>query len=149
MLFISHSSVDSEFAKRLAKDLRELGLEVWLDAFDIPPDADWNASIQQALGRATQLLVVWSKSSVISSEVFAEVYRAWAEGKPIIQVSVEDCKPPAHFDQKQHIDFRHDYASAFESLISFLPVLRKKQRLAELMRLLPHNPYPLLPRLRE
>lgn len=147
MLFISHSSVDNEFVKRLAKDLRELGLNVWLDAFDIPPDADWNASIQDALGRATRVLVVWSKSSVVSPEVYTEVFQARAKGKTIIQVTIEDCKRPSLFDRLQNIVFHQNYAEAFDTLVSFLPVLRKRQRLAELMQILPHNPYPSLPRL--
>lgn len=148
IIFISHSSSDTEFATRLAKDLINRGLHVWLDVFDIAPGSDWNLSIQEALTHSKYVLIVWSKASVISSEVLAEVFQAKAAGKLIIQVFIDDCKRPAQFDRLQNIDFRLDYDEAFSKLFDFFPIARRKQRLKELESVLPANTYPTIPRLR-
>jgi len=71
LLFISHSSADNEFVKKLSADLKERDISIWLDLLDIEPGSDWNESIQTALSNCTYLLVVWSKASVISPAVLA------------------------------------------------------------------------------
>jgi TIR domain len=148
-IFISHSSLDLDFSKRLARDLKTHGMNPWLDSFDIPPDSDWNTCIQEALIRSAYCVVIWSKNSVASPEVLAEVFQAKAEGKQIIQVSIEDCKRPTQFERIQNIDFRPGYDEAFATLLSFLPIARRKQRLRELKKLIPDNRFPEIPRLEE
>jgi len=143
--FISHSSVDAEFAEILARDLEARGVDVWLDVSNIEPNSDWNESIQSALTNSHYILVIWSKNSVISPEVLAEVFQARAAGKKIIQVFIDDCKRPAVFDRLQNIDFRGNYEEALEKLLGFLPIIRREQRLEELRQLLPDNPYPSVP----
>lgn len=146
-IFISHSHSDADFAKRLALDLNRRGVDVWLDVLDIEPGADWNSSIQDALKSSPYLLVIWSKSSVISAEVLAEVFQAKVEGKQIIQVLIDDCKPPSQFDRIQNIDFRQRYDDALQVLLNFLPIGRRTQRLKELGVIMPYNPYPTIPKM--
>jgi len=147
MIFIAHSSLDTGFAKTLARDMKQSGVDVWIDVIDIAPNTDWNASIQEALARSHYLLVIWSKSSVISPEVLAEVFQSKSENRQIIQVFKEDCKRPAQFDRLQSIDFQQAYDEAFENLLSFLGKRGKRQRLEELQQVMPYNPYPSVPEL--
>lgn len=146
-LFISHSSSDADFAKRLAWDLRTAGICVWLDVLDIEPGADWRSSIEDALAKSSQLLVVWSRVSVCSPEVLIEVLEAQKQGKLILQAMIDDCKRASVFDQFQNIDFRHNYDEALGRLFEFLPTGRRAQRAKELAEILPANPYPSLPRM--
>jgi hypothetical protein len=145
IIFISHSSADVDFSKRLATDLTKGGARAWLDVLDIEPDSDWGLSIQEALARCSNLLVVWSKMSVVSSEVLAEVFEAKANGKQILQVFIDDCKRPAQLDRLQNVDFRTNYDDALRRLIDFLPITRRRQRLKELELVLPPNPFPTIP----
>lgn len=129
--------------------MKTRGVRVWLDVADIPPNSDWNAAIREAVAASARLLVVWSKESVVSPEVLAEVFDANAQKKEIVQVVVEDCKPPSQLSRFQSIDFRRDYDSGLTQLLDYLPVGRRAQRVKELTSVLPDNPYPHVPRIVE
>ena len=47
--FISYSRVNSDFAVRLAKDLKKGDYDVWLDQLDIPTGSRWDDEIEKAL----------------------------------------------------------------------------------------------------
>jgi TIR domain len=144
-IFISHSRSDTEFARRLVSDLNRVGVPTWLDVIDIPPNAEWEKSIEEALSRSAYLLIVWSNNSATSHEVLAEVFQAKADGKKLIHVRIDGQKPPAAFNKYQHIDFRNDYDFSFSQLCSYLPVATRERRLKEIQLLLPENPFPELP----
>lgn len=112
-LFFSYSRDDSEFAARLARDLREAGAKLWMDKLDIKPGDNWVAEIAAAIKRATALLVVLSPRSVESSNVLDEVSFARHHGKLIFPVLMEPCELPFGLHSLQYIDFFHDYAAAF------------------------------------
>jgi hypothetical protein len=44
--FFSYSRDDSEFALRLAADLKAAGANVWLDQLDIAPGQRWARTVQ-------------------------------------------------------------------------------------------------------
>jgi hypothetical protein len=47
-VFISYARADGEdFAHRLYDDLEADHINVWLDTYDIPPGADWDAKIDR------------------------------------------------------------------------------------------------------
>ena len=48
-VFVCYAREDQEFAHRLAKTVKERGVRVWLDQWDIPASADWDHSIDEAL----------------------------------------------------------------------------------------------------
>ena len=45
--FISYSRANSDFAVRLAKDLKAVGHEIWLDQLDIPTGARWDDELER------------------------------------------------------------------------------------------------------
>ena len=57
MLFLSHSSVDSEQAREVAGYLRDAGFNVWLDLDSIPPGAAWMQAIEDAIEASDAFLV--------------------------------------------------------------------------------------------
>ena len=62
--FISYSREDSEFALRLAGDLKAAGAAVWLDQLDIAPGQRWARAVQSALNDCPRMLVILSPASV-------------------------------------------------------------------------------------
>ena len=58
--FISYSREDSEFAFRLANDLKVAGADVWLDQLDILPGRPWDNAIEDALMDTPQTLAATS-----------------------------------------------------------------------------------------
>jgi len=54
--FISYSRDNSDFAVRLARDLRAAGFDIWLDQLDIRTGARWDDEVEKALVNSTTFL---------------------------------------------------------------------------------------------
>jgi hypothetical protein len=68
----------------LAASLKNRGVPVWLDQWDIPSEADWDLTIDNALYNCSRFLIVLSLKSVESMEVRSELRTALGEKKPIV-----------------------------------------------------------------
>jgi hypothetical protein len=118
--FFSYSRDDSEFALRLAADLKAAGANVWLDQMDIAPGQRWARAVQEALNNCHRLLVILSPSSVSSTNVEDEVAFALEEHKTVIPVFYRDCKVPFQLRPFQFADFRTDYNRGLKTLLRTL-----------------------------
>jgi TonB family protein len=127
--FFSYSRDDSEFALRLAEDLKAAGAYVWLDQLDIQPGQRWARAVQDALSNSPRLLVILSPSSVNSNNVEDEVTFALEEHKTVIPVFYRDCKVPFQLRPFQYVDFRTDYARGLKVMLKTLGV--EQQAVAE------------------
>ena len=121
--FISYSREDSEFALRLAGDLKAAGAAVWLDQLDIAPGERWARAVENALNSCPRLLVILSPASVGSKNVEDEVAFALEEGKPVIPVLCRDCRIPFRLRSLHYADFRSDYARGLKELTRTLAPL--------------------------
>ena len=72
--FISYAREDSEFALRLAGDLKARGVEVWVDRHRLQPGKLWDREVQQALTVCRELVVILSPDAVDTEEVMSEVF---------------------------------------------------------------------------
>jgi len=115
--FISYSREDSEFALRLAGDLKAAGATVWLDQLDIAPGQRWARAVEDALNDCPRMLVILSPSSANSTNVDDEVSFALEEHKTVIPVLYRDCKIPFRLRPFQFIDFRGDYGAGLKMLL--------------------------------
>jgi hypothetical protein len=118
--FFSYSRVDSDFAKKLATDLRNAGADVWIDQLDIVPGSAWDVAIQNALNEAGGVLAIISDTSIQSKNVMDEVSYAISQEKRIIPLILESCPIPFRLARLQHVDFTKDYDSALEYLLKAL-----------------------------
>jgi TPR repeat protein len=120
--FFSYSRADSVFALRLAEDLKVAGANVWIDQIDIQPGQEWDSAIEAAVTQAPQMLLILSPASVKSRNVRNEISFALEENKTILPVLYQDCIVPLQLHRIQHIDFRADYRSGLNTLLSSLGV---------------------------
>ena len=118
--FFSYSSEDSDFALRLAGDLKAAPASVWLDRLDITPGDRWDRAVEDALTNCTRMLVILSPASVSSTNVMDEVSFALEEQKTVIPVVYQDCTIPFRLRRVQHVDFRQDYARGVQQLLKIL-----------------------------
>jgi TIR domain/Yip1 domain len=118
--FISYSRDDSQFALKLARDLRVAGANVWLDQMDIPAGQEWDSSIEEALVECPRMLLILSPSSAKSKNVRNEIHFALNYGKPIIPVLYRNCIAPLQLQRIQHVDFTGDYNHALSMLATQL-----------------------------
>lgn len=118
--FLSYSRKDSEFALKLAKDLKAAGAEVWMDQLDIQPGAAWDRSVQRALQSSAILLVVLSPDSVASETLLDEISFAVEQHKRVIPVLYRDCKMPVRLRDLQLLDLTSDYEHGLGGLLKAL-----------------------------
>jgi hypothetical protein len=79
-VFISYARPDRAIAESLANDLTARGIDVWWDT-QIDPGQNFRKAINDALDRATAVIVIWSKDSVESHWVTEEASYALQENK--------------------------------------------------------------------
>jgi hypothetical protein len=75
--FISHSSVDQEFAERLYADLQAKGVRCWYAPEDLKIGDKFRTSIDEAIRIHDKLLIILSENSVRSTWVETEVETAF------------------------------------------------------------------------
>lgn len=130
-IFFSYSRSDSAFVLKLAKDLRDAGIDLWLDQLDIKPGSHWDSSIQQALNMSHSLIVVLSPTSVASDNVMDEVSFALGNKKTVIPVMLTECSPPFRLMRLQRIDFTGNYQTGLNQLLKTLEFVFGKTEMEE------------------
>ena len=120
--FFSYCREDSEFALKLAEDLRAAGANVWIDQLDIEAGVPWDSAVEDALSNCPRMLVILSPVSVKSQNVRDEVSFALSKQKRVIPVLYRDCDVPLRIARLQHIDFRTDHAHGLRLLLKALSV---------------------------
>ena len=63
-VFLSHSSSDKELVTRIAEDLKDAGIPVWLDAWEILPGDSVAQKIQEGLDALTTLQFTQTSQSL-------------------------------------------------------------------------------------
>ncbi len=106
--FICYSHEDRDFVSRLASNIRQEGIRLWLDD-DIPGGAHWNREIDNAIRDCASFLIVLSPAAVDSDEVQGELRMAFDEKKDVVPVLYQKCNIPRRLREIQFIDFSsHD-----------------------------------------
>ena len=104
-VFVCYARKDEQFVLRLAENLKRNGVSIWLDQWDIPPGADWDRSIDDAIYDCRKLIIILSPRAIASSEVRGEFRTALDERKPVIPVISAECKIPRQLRTIQYVNF--------------------------------------------
>jgi hypothetical protein len=121
-IFISHSSSDNLFVEKLAKDLSNTGIDVWLDKWEMKVGDSLIKKISEGLSESDYLIVILSKNSVLSEWVSKELNYSLLEEInnrkiKVLPALMEKCDIPVFLSEKFYADFRNDYMSGFNSLL--------------------------------
>ncbi len=127
--FFSYVRMDSEFVLKLAKELRAVGANVWLDQLDILGGQHWDSTVEKALKSCKGMIAVLSPESVASKNVMDEVSYALDEGKLVVPVIIRSCNIPYRLRRVQYIDFTADYDTGFSQLLRALGIEQPVQPL--------------------
>jgi hypothetical protein len=108
-VFLSYRSTEAIFALKLAADLKNAGLNVWVDRLELGPGDDWGKSIETAINSCSGMIVVLSPEYAASRVCRQELARADQMGRPIfplLLVSVKSADQPLELQRLQFVDFR-------------------------------------------
>jgi len=118
--FFSYHGEDSDFALRLANDLKAAGASVWIDRLDISPGQRWDRAVEAALTNCQRMVVILSPAAVNSTNVREEVSLALEEQKTVVPLIYRDCTVPIRLRRLQYVDFRKDYDRGVKELVKIL-----------------------------
>jgi hypothetical protein len=109
-IFLSHSSVDKPFARRLAHELGRLNVRVWIDEAELKVGDSLIEKIGAAIDEMDFFGVVLSRRSVVSEwvqrELRAALTREFSNGNTVVlPILVERVEIPAFLRDKVYADF--------------------------------------------
>lgn len=123
-IFISHSSLDKAFVRRLVKRLDKAGFDTWLDEHEMVPGDPLAKKIAEGVSEAKIVLVVVSPNSVNSKwlkyELNIATERMVKGDCRVIPLVIGDVEPPPEVRGLLYADFRESFARGFKSILTAL-----------------------------
>src|SRR5215471_1893233 len=124
-VFISYSSKDNEFVRRLDEELKRRDREAWVDWEGIPPGDTWEKTIYGAIESTHTFIFVLTPDSIASEVCGKEIAHAAANNKrlvPIVHRDVAADNVPKSLGELNWIFFREsdDFEEATGKLVSAL-----------------------------
>jgi type I restriction enzyme, R subunit len=123
-VFVSHSSIDKEFANRLASDLEYKDVPVWFDTREIALGASIVEEINRGLSEVGYLLLLHSKHSADSQWVREELFAALhlqitGGGVTVVVGKLDDTELIPMLKSRIYVDFTGDYQTGLNQLAAF------------------------------
>jgi hypothetical protein len=129
--FLSHSSQDKPFVRRLDQFLTRLGFKVWLDVRAIVPGDQVTLEIAKGLLRAKVIIVVVSEASLkskwLSYEINSVMPKVVGKKCRLIPVLIQNVKVPAELRSFLYADFRQSFRKGCSQLRKALKPYEKRK----------------------
>lgn len=121
--FISHSTKDKPFVRKLAGDLVANGVKVWLDEQRILVGDSIPEKIAQGLAESDFFLLVVTQNSVGSSWVKKElsgalIHEIERRKVTVMPIRLDDAPMPDSIKEKAYADFRGSYDEGLNKLLN-------------------------------
>ena len=130
-VFLSHSSKDKFFARKLAETLASYDVKVWIDEAELKVGDSLIAKISKAIDRADFVAAVLSHNSVRSGWVTKELQLAMSQeikGRrvKVLPILIERCEIPEFLTDKVYADFTDpdDFDGPLSRLLHALGISR-------------------------
>ncbi|WP_114940145.1 toll/interleukin-1 receptor domain-containing protein [Mucilaginibacter endophyticus] len=123
-IFISHSSKDNDFVKRLAHDLLTNDIPVWLDAYELSLGDSLYDKIFTGIKESNYLIVVISEhynSSIWTSKEFRAILAKEDKDrkKYLIPIKIDKSEVPLEIADRLYQNFELEYESSVKNLTRF------------------------------
>ncbi|CAM3869496.1 toll/interleukin-1 receptor domain-containing protein [Parendozoicomonas haliclonae] len=121
-IFISYSHENKEFVDKLAMQLVQRNINIWLDRWELNIGDSLIDKVQDAVDGASALLVIMSKASIASAwckkELTSGFLRELEEKRVVVMpVLLEDCDIPIFARDKFYADFRTNFDEGLKTVI--------------------------------
>jgi serine/threonine protein kinase len=118
-IFISYARKDSDYVHTLARELRRIGLSIWIDQ-DISTGANWDKSIEEALRTCDKMLLIVSPASMLSENVQDEWSYFLEEGKAVFPFVYQEAEMSFRLRRRQYISSSKDLLSDVARIVDVL-----------------------------
>ncbi|MBF0430523.1 MAG: toll/interleukin-1 receptor domain-containing protein [Fibrobacteria bacterium] len=124
-VFLSHASEDKErFVNNFATSLRQNGVDVWLDKWEmLPGDSLVDKIFEEGIKSAEAIIIIVSKYSIIKKWVKEEINAGFVSrmknGTKLIPVIIDDCEIPGPLNSTLWIKIKNleDYENERQEVI--------------------------------
>lgn len=138
-VFISHASEDKpRFVTALATKLRENGVDVWLDRWEIlPGDSLVDKIFEEGLKDVNAVIIVLSDFSVtkpwVTEELNASMVARISKGTKIIPVVIDDCEVPEALKSTlwEHVEDLASFDAPLRRILAAIFDVREKPVVGE------------------
>ncbi|GEM_PF-5825168 len=134
MIFLSYAREDQKDAKKLFKDLRRHGVNIWADFDSLAPGSKWESAIKRAIKESRYFLAVLSSNSV-SKKGFVQKEMAMAldildefpeQDIYIIPIRLNECSPSHEKLKELHwVDMFPSWSDGIGRILSVVAPFRK------------------------
>jgi len=124
-VFLSYADADREIALRIASELRERGVGVWFDIWELQAGDSIAQAIEKGVSASDYLVVLLSPNSVSSAWVQRELAAALftdlaLRDITLFPVLIADCDIPPLLRSYQYLDLRTDFEQGVARLVEQL-----------------------------
>ena len=138
-VFVSHASDDKDrFVMGFSKNLREKGIDAWVDKWEIlPGDSLIDKIFEEGLKKADAIIVVLSQFSInkpwVKEELNASIVKKINKGTKIIPVVLDNCEVPESLKSTvwEKITDLENYQENLDRIVAAVYEVRKKPPLGE------------------
>ena len=121
-VFVIYPHSQKQFVKKLANDLNQSGIKIWLDENELKPGDSIKPIIEKALRESQWVILVPTAEDRGNSWVYKEIDLAYEQekdrGRPfIIPLKMKEGKIPKKFEERMWADFSNDYETGLKSLL--------------------------------
>lgn len=92
-VFISHSARDADWARSFAQALKERGVTVWFDEFDVRPGESVRDGLETGLRSSDVLVTLLDAESISKPNLFFEIGAAIGMGKRFVAIVPKGMDP--------------------------------------------------------
>jgi len=85
-VFVSHASDDSWIASQIARCVRDLGADAFLDETSIAKGENFKQIIHREIALSNEVIALFTPWSAKRSWVWIEIGAAWSQDKPVVAV---------------------------------------------------------------
>jgi len=105
-VFISHTARDTEWARSFAKALKERGVSVWLEEFDVQPGESVRDALESGFRNSDVFVALLDADAPAKPNLFFELGAAIGMGKrvvPIVPKGIDLGALPLDFRLRRHL----------------------------------------------
>ena len=122
-VFLSHNAQDKPSVRRLAERLKQAGLRVWFDEWNVRSGDIIALKVDEGLEQSRVLLLCISPNALASGWVALErstaIHRDPAnEGRRFIPLLLADCELPDTLRRYKYVDFREKAEAAVLKILA-------------------------------
>jgi hypothetical protein len=123
-VFLSHAHADKKRVRPIAERLRDAGLRVWYDGWEIKPGDSILLKVEHGLARSRVLVLMLTPAAIDPAREWIDLERGIAlfrdptnRQRRFVPVKLEECNLPDTIRQYRYIDWTIDDAEALTELI--------------------------------